>query len=155
MATETTETLAAPAANPPTLAANPPVASAAPVPAKPVAPRPKRDYQPINDVKTPIWPFVWLAWIVFWFLGALVCLARLLVGHRLVRKLRRSLTAPADERLTRLLQESLAHIGSRRRVRLWESRLAPAPLSFGVLRPMIVLPTALAPSWTTRNCDWS
>ena len=99
-------------------------------------------------MKTPIWPFVWLAWIVFWFLGT----PRLSSCAPASRPSSRAKTATlahraggraADAAVARIARRR--HIGSRRRVRLWESRLAPAPLSFGVLRPMIVLPTALAP----------
>ncbi|HEY7213830.1 MAG TPA: M56 family metallopeptidase [Thermoanaerobaculia bacterium] len=79
----------------------------------------------------------------FWLAGSLVLLARLGAGRLRLAELRRRaapLAAPA------ILEEAAAAVGCRRRVRLLENREVAAPVTFGVFRPVILLPIGFA-SW--------
>jgi beta-lactamase regulating signal transducer with metallopeptidase domain len=78
-----------------------------------------------------------------WVAGVLWQLARLGHGLWLVRRLARSLRPPAGPRWAALAAEAARRVGLRRPPRVAVSDLAAAPLSLGLLRPVVVLPAAL------------
>ncbi|HEY4309226.1 MAG TPA: M56 family metallopeptidase, partial [Pirellulales bacterium] len=95
-------------------------------------------------VDQPLLPRL-LGLVVFaWWIGTLVGLVRLAWGTRVLRRLKRTLIAPADPRIAATLAACLGEARVRRRVEIRESAAAPAPLSFGLWRPTIVLPAHMA-----------
>ena len=100
------------------------------VPAPPAAPA-KRPV-PLN------WP------LILWMAGCAAAATRFLVGAaRTSWMVRRA--APAQHAAT-MLEDLAGSLGIRRRVRVLVSASAPMPLTWGVLRPVVVLPDD-APRW--------
>ncbi len=92
----------------------------------------------------PLLPMILVGIVLVWWLGTFLCLVRLARGMHRLRKLRRTLLPPAEERVENMLSVVARQFPACRRVQVCESALAPAPLSFGLLRPTIVFPTGLA-----------
>jgi beta-lactamase regulating signal transducer with metallopeptidase domain len=81
-----------------------------------------------------------------WAVGAALLLLMLALGHRTVRRFeRRSRTFPAG-RATALLDELRREMGIRRSVRVLRGPRDAMPMSWGALRPVILLPSA-AEQW--------
>lgn len=69
---------------------------------------------------------------------------RLIYGLFVVRRLRRSLRPSTDARLIAAARQVFAAAGVKSIARIAESSLAPAPLTLGWVRPVIVVPGGLA-----------
>ncbi len=93
--------------------------------------------QPVEPAGKPVLPLLLL-------LGSLAAASRFLVGAvRTSRIVRRA----SDATHARAMLEHLAQsLGIRRRVRALESAAAPMPMTWGVVRPVVVLPED-APAW--------
>lgn len=83
--------------------------------------------------------------IAIWGLGFVVCLFRLARGLWLVRRVRRSFIVTEDQRVTRAATRGFESVGLTRRD-VFESDQVSVPLTLGLLRPVIVLPTGLGDS---------
>jgi beta-lactamase regulating signal transducer with metallopeptidase domain len=81
--------------------------------------------------------FVWVA-------VALLLMRRLARGLRRVEQLKRSLRPATDARLVMAARRALAATGRTRTVPVYESGLAPAPLTLGWWASVIVMPRGLA-----------
>jgi TonB family protein len=90
-------------------------------------------------------PLPWL--FVVWAAGALTILARVTIGMARMRWLLRRSRAPQSPEWSALLQELSARLGVRRAVMLRQSHGAAMPMTWGFLRPVIVLPAASG-NWT-------
>lgn len=90
--------------------------------------------------------------LVVYVAGALLVLFRLVTGWRRVRALVRAARATTSETLTRSFDDVCSTLGITRRVRLLVSAEQLVPITTGVLRPVVVLPSA-ALEWdeTTRR----
>jgi beta-lactamase regulating signal transducer with metallopeptidase domain len=80
-----------------------------------------------------------LALLSTWLCGSVVFAVRLLLGRRRVRRL--AAGAHRDARLQGLADAMSARLPKRRRPRVFLSSLCRMPFTFGVLEPVIVLPT--------------
>jgi TonB family protein len=92
-----------------------------------------------------------LPWpVIIWASGASLMLLRLLLGSLLIRRRARPLT-DVDFRI--LLGNLAAHYEIRQPVRLLEFKNSPdaMPVTWGILRPSIVLPSAAA-AWSSERC---
>ena len=86
-------------------------------------------------------PNVFIAWLVpIWLCGAAAVMTRIAVGHLRVRRSLRRADKVNDAEWTALLAEVSAQLGLRRRVDLRRSRETDVPLSYGFLRPLVLLP---------------
>jgi len=96
---------------------------------------------PATPARRPV-PLNWP--LILWMVGCTAAAARFLAGAaRTSWMVRRAI--PADH--ARAMLEDLAgSLGIRRPVRVLESDCAPMPLTWGVLRPVVVLPDD-APAW--------
>ena len=93
---------------------------------------------PADPPRTPAVP------LLVWLAGCLAAASRFLVGAaRTSWMVRRAATAGYAQGLLEVLRSSL---GIGRRVRVLESIEAPMPLTWGILRPVVVLPDD-APGW--------
>jgi beta-lactamase regulating signal transducer with metallopeptidase domain/protocatechuate 3,4-dioxygenase beta subunit len=81
---------------------------------------------------------------VIWTAVALCLLLRFVRGLLIIRQLRRSLRPATDLRLIAVAHETLSAI-SKPHTSLYESPIAPAPLTLGWWWPAIVMPEGLAP----------
>jgi len=80
-------------------------------------------------------------WLIpVWLLGAAAFTVRIAMGHFRIRRLLRRTDAIEDAEWTALLAEVSAQLGLRRPVELRRSRETDVPLTYGVLRPVVVLP---------------
>jgi beta-lactamase regulating signal transducer with metallopeptidase domain len=85
-----------------------------------------------------------------WLAGMLWMLGRLLVGVASVRRIVRS-SVPADGAgWQRLVDDARASMGAEPRARIVISTEAAMPFTYGLLRPVIVLPDS-AEEWTTER----
>jgi len=75
-----------------------------------------------------------------WTCGVVAALAPLAIGLASLRRLRRTSRVLADGAASEALRSLRAEYGLRRRVELLESRSRAIPMTWGVLRPVIVLP---------------
>src|SRR5262249_52091734 len=135
------ETTAAPSAaldplvagSPPAVTDRPPVAD---VSETEVTPAPAAaTSNPIGRSGTP-WP--WLA--IGWGAGFALSLVPLAVGLAQLTCLRRRSKVLDDGRWLALLDEAKQHLGVRRSVQLREHAAALAPLTWGALRPVLLVP---------------
>ncbi len=79
-----------------------------------------------------------------WLAGSLVLLARLAAGRLRLAAVRRHAVPVADPRTSAILAEAAAAVGCRRRVRLLRHGEIAAPVTFGVARPVVLLPSGFA-----------
>jgi len=86
-------------------------------------------------------PAIWLAGSVFQW----IVLCR---GWRLLRQFSASLTPITDRRLQQVAESAAAALGITKIPRLYQSEATDIPLSLGLLRPRVVLPSALLDSWS-------
>src|SRR5207248_2704043 len=93
--------------------------------------------------QTDPWGWAVLAWAV----GTLLSLAWIGAGFVSLWLLRRSSRAVTDGPAAALLAELTAALGIRRRVRLLRSERRAVPMTWGVLRPVVLLPGE-ADGWT-------
>jgi beta-lactamase regulating signal transducer with metallopeptidase domain len=94
--------------------------------------------------RLPAWTSTLLA---LYAAGVAVLLLRLAVGRWLVHRLARSAADVSDPEWRRLFLECAAASGVRRSIRLLRARESTMPLTFGVRRPTIVLPS-IADTWS-------
>ena len=78
-----------------------------------------------------------------WLLGVCAIAMRLFADWRTLRRVIRD-SLPAPQALTAILERELARIGLRRRVRLRLTGSYQVPGVYGMLRPVILMPVALA-----------
>ena len=106
------------------------------------------------DLAGEAWPGRWWSVIegvagvfaIVWAAVALCLLLRLTRGWLRVRQLQRSLRPATDPRLVGAARRALAATGHTASVPVFESLLAPAPLTLGFLPSVIVMPEGLASS---------
>lgn len=95
-----------------------------------------------------------LPWFVgAWLLGVLVLSLRLLVGWRIVQRLKRLAVTPADAAWQLRLKALAARLRVTHTVQLVESALIEVPTVIGWIRPMILLPVSLLTSLTTQQLE--
>jgi beta-lactamase regulating signal transducer with metallopeptidase domain len=80
-------------------------------------------------------------------IGVVIILAYVIVQRRRLHDLAEKATDPADVEWTLLMQECAARIGVTRQVRLRRTREGSMPMTFGVRRPVILIP-AIADTWS-------
>ncbi|MBI3466497.1 MAG: hypothetical protein HY000_26075, partial [Planctomycetes bacterium] len=97
--------------------------------------------QPVN------WPV--LAFVV-WIVGVLVVLASLGIGTGRVLWILARATPPADSSWTVLLESLRSEFGLKRRVVLRQSHLVGVPMTWGLWRPVILLPS-VADDWSDQR----
>ena len=97
--------------------------------------------------KAAQWPD---SWLLLWALGGMVAAARFLFGAGgtcwLVR------TAAEAEYANAAAERLRQSLGIGRRVRVVESPVAPLPMMWGILRPVVVLPAGAA-SWSAARLE--
>jgi beta-lactamase regulating signal transducer with metallopeptidase domain len=81
--------------------------------------------------------------LLVWAAVALWFVVRLVRGLSAIHQLRRSLRPTTDPRLIEAALQALPMTGRQGHMPLYESQLAPAPLTLGCWRPMIVMPEGL------------
>lgn len=112
--------------------------------AEPTAPVEASAYTPL-PISAP-WP--WAAILVcIWALGALTILVPLVVGAGSLARLSRRARAVSDDRLLRIFDQAKSRLDCRRSVRLLESDARQVPMTWGMFRPAVLLPSS-AKSWS-------
>jgi beta-lactamase regulating signal transducer with metallopeptidase domain len=81
---------------------------------------------------------------VAWLAGVAAILLRLFAGHAAVSRIAREATAADDAEWSALLDETRAHIGVARRVRVLLSAAVAAPFTTGWRAPLVLLPSDAA-----------
>lgn len=107
---------------------------------------PSRDPAPTSEVsRTTI---NWAASLaIVWLAGSALALVPVLAGMAGIVSIARRATVVADPALTLLGRELSAQLGLRRRVRIVRAVYASIPMTWGSIRPTILLP-AVAEEWT-------
>ena len=98
---------------------------------------------------SPIAPLLGAAWLF----GALAYASYALLVTIACRRMIHTSRLRDDERLANLTSDLSHRLGLRRPVRLWVTRRPLGPLSFGLVRPTVVLPEALAASRTPAELE--
>ena len=93
---------------------------------------------PSAPVTSPARSFGWL--IPLWFCGVMAVVARMAIGHARVRLSIRRAPEIRDPAWLTALNAAAGRIGLRRRVELRNSLDTEVPVSYGLLRPVILLP---------------
>lgn len=136
----------------PTIRIDVPVLDPAPIPraldddAQTVAPA--RDGQTTSAEPKAIltssttWPSTGLTWQLLWLIGTAVFSLRLLSGVWASRRARRLAEELKDEQWLDLLGDAQARIGALQDVELRKTSTSELPMTIGVLRPSILLPSA-------------
>ena len=99
--------------------------------------------------------FAYPAWgaagvVAVWGLGVLLCGAPVVLGLLSLRRLGRSAEPETDPEMLRMLETVSARLGLNRRVRLARSQDREIPMTWGVLRPVVLLPED-ATSWSSER----
>ncbi len=95
-----------------------------------------------------------LPWLVgAWLLGVVVLSLRLLVGWRVVQRLKRLAATPVAETWQAKLKDLAARLRISRPVKLVESALIEVPTVIGWLRPVILLPISLLTRLTPQQLE--
>jgi beta-lactamase regulating signal transducer with metallopeptidase domain len=95
-----------------------------------------------------------LPWLVgAWLLGVVVLSLRLLVGWRVVQRLKRLAVSPVAEVWQSKLKDLAARLRILRPVKLVESALIEVPTVIGWFRPMILLPISLLTRLTPQQLE--
>lgn len=97
---------------------------------------------PSRGVLTPSWWWLWGAWLV----GAVTVLSAPITGRIVLRRWAREAEPIIDDDWTALLREMSAQLGLTRRIALLRSARADMPMTWGWLRPVVLLP-ADSESW--------
>lgn len=87
---------------------------------------------------------------MMWLIGALLILARLLIGMIGAKWIAHQATFFLDDAWICLLNNLSAELGMRRRVRLLRSQRVAMPMTWGYLRPVVLLP-AEADEWPAER----
>jgi TonB family protein len=91
----------------------------------------------------------WRLWLMMiWATGAAVACLPMLVGWEAMRSARRTAKPFSDRHLCGL---SLRTLGIRRRVDILETTAGSMPVSFGILRPAVLVPSGM-PGWGDERC---
>ena len=109
-----------------------------PTPASPIAPPSGRWWR----VPAPSWSWLWAAWLA----GVLAVLSAPLAGRIAVSRLTRDAEPIDDAEWTALVRDLAAKLGLTRRIVLLRSARAAMPMTWGWIRPVVLLP-AEADSW--------
>jgi len=96
--------------------------------------------------------FAFLAGV--WSVGLLVMLLRMMLSYRSLLKIRRRARGVRDPRLPSMLEALRKEIGIGRSVRLEESDDIPSPVSYGVRRPVVLLPSSFMDSMSFSEMRW-
>jgi beta-lactamase regulating signal transducer with metallopeptidase domain len=110
------------------------------------APVPDGDSEIVTARRTPDFLTTERVLLTLWIAGSLLLLARLVAGRLRLAGLRRRSAPVADAEVVAMLEEAAEAVGGRRRVRLLRSGEVAAPVTFGVARPVILLPAGFS-SW--------
>ncbi|MEI8384264.1 MAG: M56 family metallopeptidase, partial [Planctomycetota bacterium] len=95
-----------------------------------------------------------LPWLVCaWLAGVMVLSLRLVVGWRIVQRMRRLAVTPAAEGLQVRLKILAGQLGITRTVKLVESVLIEVPAVIGWIHPVILLPLALFTNLTPEQLE--
>ena len=89
-----------------------------------------------------------------WLMGIVAMLFRMMSSYRALLRMRRDAKEVGDPRLLSLLEGLTKEIGVGRSVRLEESDDIPSPISYGVHRPVILLPSSLIDSMSLSEMRW-
>lgn len=88
------------------------------------------------------WPVTRLSWQPLWLAGATVFFLRLLAGVWASRRARRLARELKDEQWLDLLGDAQARMGALQEVELRKTSTSELPMTIGILRPSILLPSA-------------
>lgn len=97
-------------------------------------------------------PFLPLLPVLVWLAGSLIMLVRTAAGFAAVRRVARSARPLLNASLLVRTHATAAEMGVVRPVRLLEGDAAAMPITFGVMRPTLLLPSS-ARSWTTARLN--
>ncbi|MFO0940749.1 MAG: M56 family metallopeptidase [Pirellulales bacterium] len=96
----------------------------------------------------------WLMTIVtVWILGVMICAVRPLLSWFAIGRWRRVGTSPVSQEVTAMMHRVSERLGVRRKVEILKSQLVHAPLVFGYLRPVILLPASLLTNLPTTQLE--
>lgn len=97
---------------------------------------------------------VLMGWIVAaWLLGVILLSVRLILGWQFLRRLRRQADHAAAAPLAQMLQRLLVRLDIRRPVAVAVSRGIRSPVVIGWLKPLVLLPPAIAAGLPTRQLE--
>jgi len=97
---------------------------------------------------TPVGAADWL--VLAWLIGALVIVSRLLVGMVVVRRSASGPHGGPGSEWLDLLRDVARELGVRRRVALRIARTPAVPITWGIVRPVVLLPNE-AQEWSRRR----
>jgi beta-lactamase regulating signal transducer with metallopeptidase domain len=97
-------------------------------------------------------PMHWSFWLLLaWLLGMLGCVASLVLGNWTIRRIARKASLPSQLRWENLIHEISRKIGLSRKVRLLIGPENCMPMTWGIMRPVILLPSQME-EWPEDKC---
>ncbi len=112
------------------------------LPSRPTAASPTQPSVPSRGVLTPSWWWLWAAWLA----GAVTVLSAPIAGRIALRRWAREAEPIVGDDWTALLRDLSARLGLTRRIALLRSARAAMPMTWGRIRPVVLLP-AESESW--------
>ncbi|MFO1063817.1 MAG: M56 family metallopeptidase [Pirellulales bacterium] len=91
--------------------------------------------------------------VIAWFLGVMICAMRPLLSWMAIRRWRRVGTTAVGHEVNELMLRLSERFAVGRTVEILQSTLVHAPLVFGYLRPVILLPTSLLTNLPTSQLE--
>jgi peptide/nickel transport system substrate-binding protein len=106
----------------------------------------------LRQWKNSIKPF--LPWaVVVWLVGVVTLSLRLLIGFRLLRKVRSSFTGPAPLFLTDAATRLAKRLHLQGKIELRVSRVVTVPMVVGYLKPIVLIPVSVVSGLDTRQLE--
>jgi beta-lactamase regulating signal transducer with metallopeptidase domain len=119
--------------------------SAADLARRPMRNAPREDRRTESSPQGPAGDFLTAESVVLslWAAGALALLARLMAGRLRLRQLRRRCPPLGSPEVVAICREAARVVGCRRRVALAQGERTSVPSTFGLLRPVVLLPAGV------------
>lgn len=87
--------------------------------------------------------FYLLAFMLFWVCGILILSSRLVLGMLSLKRFKKNAELISDQKLIGFINEQAKQMGIFQKVRIYSSTLVHSPMTFGSLKPIILIPLSL------------
>ncbi|GIN73873.1 BlaR1 family beta-lactam sensor/signal transducer [Bacillus sp. J14TS2] len=97
-----------------------------------------RDFAISVNRSTP--EFVFTMGLIVWVIGIVVLAGWIIYSHGQIRKIKKSASLISNQKISDLLEECKKIVGVRREITLQETSMINSPITFGMIKPSILLP---------------
>lgn len=111
-----------------------------------------RDFSISVNSSTP--EIVYSILFSIWIIGMIACLGMFIYSNYRINKLKKRAASLNNHNVNELLKECKEIVGINRKIILKETALITTPITFGILRPYILVPTNIQESFTLKEIKY-